>query len=231
MRKANRQRVVDDVRRNLEESILSGRMRPGDRLLVAQVAEEFEVSQSSVREALLMLEQQGLVESVPRRGTFVKRLSEDEAQELCQSRALLEAFAITLCGGQIPEPVLEQMIGLIDEMEGSQFPDDLPRLIEIDLAFHRLIIEQSQSKHLIDMWSRLNGQIGALMMRGLEKHALDIQGAMDLHTDLVEALRTGNPLVAQRAVVHHYLDAQMQALGRDVDIQQTVNAVAIASLQ
>lgn len=226
-----RQRVVDGVLRSLEEAILSGRMKPGERLIVTQIAEEFGVSQSTVREAFLMLEQRGLVMSKPRRGTFVTRLSEDEAHELCQARALLEAFAITLCGGQIPPESLAQMADCIDAMRECQVPRDLPRLIELDLAFHQQIIAQSQSNQLIEMWSRLNGQIGALIMRGLEAHELNIDGVVALHMELLDALRSGNPLIAQRTVVHHYLDEEMQRQGRAELIQQTSSAVAIASLQ
>ena len=94
LRTPSRTRLVDDVYRSLEEAILSGRMRPGERIVEAWLSEHLDVSRTTVREALLMLEREGYVVSEPRRGTFVTRLTREEALDLCYNRALLESFAV-----------------------------------------------------------------------------------------------------------------------------------------
>ena len=94
-------RLVDEVVRRIASTILAGDLRPGDRLTVVPLAQEFGVSQSTMREALLMLGQRGLVSTNPRHGTFVTRLSEQEAVDLCRMRALLEAYTITIGGRDI----------------------------------------------------------------------------------------------------------------------------------
>src|SRR5215510_10834145 len=91
---ASRSRLIDVVYHSLEEAILAGRMRPGERLVEAWIAEQLQVSRTTVREALLKLEHEGYVVSKPRRGTFVTRLTREDALDLCYSRALLESFAI-----------------------------------------------------------------------------------------------------------------------------------------
>src|SRR5262245_34001185 len=83
LRARRRARIVDDVYRSLEEAILSGRMRPGERLVESKIADHLGVSRTTVREALLMLERQGYVVSKPRRGTFVTRLAREDALDLC----------------------------------------------------------------------------------------------------------------------------------------------------
>src|SRR5829696_8958520 len=83
LRTPSRARLVDDVYRSLEEAILSGRMRPGERIVESWLSEHLAVSRTTVREALLMLERAGYVVSEPRRGTFVTRLPREEALDLC----------------------------------------------------------------------------------------------------------------------------------------------------
>src|SRR5215207_3276571 len=94
LRTPSRARLVDDVYRSLEEAILSGRMRPGERVVESWLSKHLEVSRTTIREALLMLERDGYVVSEPRRGTFVTRLSHEDALDLCYNRALLESFAV-----------------------------------------------------------------------------------------------------------------------------------------
>src|SRR5687768_16692374 len=95
LRPPSRLRLVDDVSHSLEDAILAGRMRPGERLVETRLCAELGVSRTTLREALLMLQRRGLVRSEPRRGTFVTRLSRHEARDLCLARALLEAYAVT----------------------------------------------------------------------------------------------------------------------------------------
>ena len=205
MVRAKRLRLVDDVRRSLEEAILCGEMRPGDRLPVAQVAEEFNVSLTTVREALLMLENQGLVVNKPRYGAFVARLSGQEAYELCQARALLESFAVTIGLEQVDATFIAQLHGLVDEMRDCILPQDLPSLIRLDLAIHRAVIELAGSQRIIELWSSLSGQIGALIMRSMEQQASDIDDIVQLHRELIDALATGDTAIVRHTVVHHYL--------------------------
>ncbi|MCB0044949.1 MAG: GntR family transcriptional regulator [Caldilineaceae bacterium] len=201
----NRLRLVDDVRRNLEEAILCGEMRPGDRLPVAQVAEEFSVSLTTVREALLMLENQGLVVNKPRHGAFVTRLSEEEAQELCEARALLESFAVTVGFERIDAQFQERFMGLVGEMAECELPQDLPKLIRTDLKIHHEVISLADSARITELWTGLNGQIGALIMRGVEQQGSKIRDIVEFHRTLGEALFSEDINLARQEVVSHYL--------------------------
>src|SRR5215212_1940248 len=130
LRTPSRARLVDDVYRSLEEAILSGRMRPGERIVETWLSEHLEVSRTTVREALLMLERQGYVVSEPRRGTFVSRLSHQDALDLCYNRALLESFAVGLGYQRINGEVFGQMADCLEQMRRCRLPDDVPRLIQ-----------------------------------------------------------------------------------------------------
>lgn len=225
MSRLNRLRLIDDLCALLEQAILSGQMRPGERLLVTTLATAHEVSQSTIREALLMLERRGLVVSKPRRGTFVARLSDAEALELCQARALLETFAVTSGRQRLTPQVLEGMRSTVTAMGQCTLPQDLPQLIGLDLTFHQAIIELSGSTKLIELWSSLNGQIGALMLRGLEQQALAIDDVVYLHTLVIDALQTGNQVHAQQTIVNHYIRDEAENIHYFLEIPQTVDLV------
>lgn len=218
----NRARLIDDVCRILEESILSGKMRPGERLVEAWIAEQLQVSRTTVREALLMLDRQGLVESEPRRGTFVKRLSQQESFELGVARALIEGFAVRIGFANITEAMLTEMERYIDEMRVCRIPEDVPQLVRIDLALHQMLAESCRSPHIIELWSSLSGQVRAQYLTTLENDHVDTTYIVAFHQNLIAALRSGDAAIAQRAVISHYVDLpeddQLNTMTRTFDI-------------
>lgn len=202
---SSRRRLVDEVSRNIEEAILAGRMRPGERLVEAAIAERLSVSRTTVREALLMLERQGLIVSKPRRGTFVTRLSREDGLDMGFTRALLEGFAVGAGFAQLDEKVIARLEQLLAAMGTCRLPDDIPRLMEIDVDFHRPLVEAARSPRLLDLWSGLNGQIRALYLTTLEVQQVRIEEVVVFHQLLIDAIRSGDPERAQRAVFQHYV--------------------------
>lgn len=202
---SSRRRLVDEVSRVLEEAILAGRMRPGERLVEAAIAERLSVSRTTVREALLMLERQGLIVSRPRRGTFVTRLSREESLDMGFARALLEGFAVGAGFARLDEQVLGQMEQLLAAMGSCHLPDDIPRLMQLDMDFHRPLVACTGSPRLLELWSGLNGQIRALYLTTLESQQVTIDEVVAFHKLLIDAIRSGEPTLAQRAVFQHYV--------------------------
>lgn len=205
LRQVNRLRLVDEVFHSIEEAILAGRMQPGERLVETRIVHELGVSRTTVREALLMLERSGLVVSEPRRGTFVARLSPGSALELKVTRALLEGFALRVGHDRLDAAAIAHLGGLIEQMTACQLPDDLPRLIRIDLAFHRVLIECAGLPRLVELWSSLNGQIGALILSGIENWHATTADVVDLHRRLLASVRSRDPVAMQETVIAHYL--------------------------
>jgi DNA-binding GntR family transcriptional regulator len=224
-------RLVDEVVRSLSRAILSGELRPDDHLTVIPLAQEFGVSQSTTREALLMLEQRGLVRTDPRRGVSVTRLTKREAVDLCRMRALLEAYTITIGGAQIADATLDALHQQVAAMGECVLPKDLPQLIQCDLAFHQIIAELGDSETLLEVWSRLNGRIGALILRSVEEKNLLIADLVRYHSQVVEALATRNVEKGRRAIIQHYIrgqpDEQTQTDALNV-AAQTVVALSAA---
>jgi DNA-binding GntR family transcriptional regulator len=205
LRQATRLRLVDDVVHVLEDAILSGRMRQGDRLLEIWISNELEVSRTTVREALLMLERRGLVSSQPRRGTFVTRISRRESEDLLATRALLESYALNSCFAALDDAVFAQLNVLLDQMRTCALPDDVPRLVQIDIAFHSLLIAGADTPKVCELWAGLNGKMSVLFLTALEKRHASIEDVVAFHQELLDGLRTGDLNQAQEAIVAHYL--------------------------
>ncbi len=219
-------RLVDEVVRSLSRAILSGELRPDDHLTVIPLAQEFGISQSTTREALLMLEQRGLVRTDPRRGAHVTRLTEQEAVDLCRMRALLEAYTITLGGAQITEATCAALNQQVATMRECVLPIDLPQLIQCDLAFHQIIAELGESETLLEVWSRLNGRIGALILRSVEEKNLLIQDLVRYHSQVVEALATRNVEIGRRAIIQHYIRGQQDEAPQTAALNAAAQATA-----
>lgn len=226
LRQPSQLRLVDDVYHSLSSAILSGHIRPGERLIEARIAEELGVSRTTVRESLLKLERQGLVVNNPRRGTFVTRLSQSDALDLGYTRALLESFALTIGHTRINDQLIAQLETHLDEMGACALPEDVPRLVKIDLNFHRLLVETAGSGRIIELWSSLNGQIGALFIRGVEQQHANIDDVVALHRRLLDAIASPDPTFVQRAVLEHYVRLPGESADHKQAVLQTIQTIA-----
>jgi GntR family transcriptional regulator, rspAB operon transcriptional repressor len=226
LRKPSRLRLVDDVLRSLEDAILSGEAAPGSRLVEGAIASQLSVSRTTVREALLMLERRGLVISRPRGGTFVTRISRTDALDLGYTRALLESYAVTVGYERLTESVLSQMEALVVEMGQCRLPSELPRLVRIDIAFHRKLVECAQMPRLLELWSSLDGQIGALYIRAIEENETGgIDFVVEFHSKYVHALRSGDLSIARQAVLEHYVRFNDPLVSRSTALEEAIDSL------
>jgi DNA-binding GntR family transcriptional regulator len=130
------------VRDELQHAILEGVLRPGERLRAEALAQRFGTSRTPVREALLQLEAQGLVEVEPNRGAVVKAFDAADLLDLYELRALLEPRAASRAATRIEPQQIEQLQELTDD---DATPEQQMAANEL---FHRIIVEAAQSPRL-----------------------------------------------------------------------------------
>ncbi|MFB3902376.1 MAG: GntR family transcriptional regulator [Acidobacteriota bacterium] len=123
----------------IREAIFTGRLLPGDPLLESQLMQDLRVSQTSVREALLSLEREGLVVRIPNRGTSVVQLTDEALQERASVYALLESAAAVEAAGRISQAEAEQLEGCARALDERSQLDTPQSFRKADLAFHRLL--------------------------------------------------------------------------------------------
>ena len=131
----------------LEEAILEGDLKPGERLRAEALAQRFGTSRTPIREALLQLEAQGLVDVEPNRGAVVRSFDRDDLFDLYQLRALLEPRAAALATPRISEQDIEALHALC-EAEDHMAANE---------AFHRIILEAAGSPRLLDAMRAATG--------------------------------------------------------------------------
>ena len=194
----------------LRAAILDGQIARGDRLLEADVAARMGVSRAPVREAMRQLEQEGLLESVAHRGAVVTGLPEDEVDAIYELRALIEAKAIErVCHDPTPER-LAYLDGLVDEMRVALERQDTAEIAELDLRFHRSLIELSGFSLIRHIWSSLDGLVRAKAYQVIEQPGPSagyfLAASATSHARLVDAIRSGDAALAMARIQEHILE-------------------------
>ena len=131
----------------LREAIVSGRYRPGDRLNESKIAREFGISRIPVREALMQLQEHGLVMNHERRGMFVTRLGEEDVQRINSLRVVLEAEALKLCRLKISKKDAARLTDVMARMDAWSERTEMDAAA-LDLEFHRTLWEAAGNPYL-----------------------------------------------------------------------------------
>jgi DNA-binding GntR family transcriptional regulator len=187
----------EQVKELLLERIISGAVRPGERLVETRIAQEFGVSQAPVREALRDLEVLRFVESAPFRGSWVRQVSREEIVQVYPVRAALEevaarAAAVRL-GGRV-EPLEREIEGMLEAA-------DRHAQVAHDVRFHELIVEASGNVPLIAVWRSL--QVAACTAITALATGLGHEEIARMHEPIVDALRRRDADTAGREIRAH----------------------------
>jgi len=143
---------------SLKGMILSGKLVPGQKIVQMKLAEEIGVSRTPLLKALQMLEHELLVESIPRRGMFVKAMKPQELIDAFECREGLEGVAARLTATKITDKQMRKLKDLFLPFEGCQQDIPLKEYMQADQQFHKLLIQFSQNKVLsrIEMLGNIN---------------------------------------------------------------------------
>jgi len=197
----SRTMLREQIRELLLERILGGDLRPGDRIVELQVAQELGTSQAPVREALSELQSLGFVEHEPYRGSRVRRISEKEIAEIYPVRAALEELAAQEAASRLDGEVAE-LETEFEAMRAAADKGDLNDLAAHDATFHRLIVEAAGNQVLLDTWRTL--RVEARVVVTVLKTDIDLHELAELHRPLLDALKEGAPDRAGRALRQHF---------------------------
>jgi len=198
------QRVVlsEQVKEELLDDIMSGRYKPGDRLVESQIAKRMGISESPVREALRDMVAMRFVEVQPHKGARVREIDDREVLEIYPVRACLEELAGQLAVAHVAD-CLGGLHVAINEMVKAFAAGDVRTLAHWDVAFHRTILEASGNQILIETWNSLMIEartfvtLSNLISRSPE---IDLAGR---HYPIIEALEEGDPVKCGKVMRRH----------------------------
>jgi DNA-binding GntR family transcriptional regulator len=197
--------LAETVLAQLRRAIINGKLPPGERLIETDLADQFAVSRATIRQALLQLRYEGLVDMRPRRGALVTRMSMEAAQDVCTVRGLLEGWAARVACTTLSDSEFAALRRLAVRMGESLVHENVYEAVEHDIDFHTIICSSDPNAHLNEHWQSLNALHGALMSSQLAYYNYDPSAVVKLHNDLCDVLSTRDPDQAQKAVHIHYM--------------------------
>lgn len=198
--------LVEHVTARLRSAILAKTIAPGDRLVEEQLATSLEVSRAPVREALRILEHEGLVRSSTRRGRFVSRLSSRDAWEVYSLRENLEAMAFGILTENFDDGLPDAAAPIITSMRETAESGDRDRLSQLDVQFHRLIVQFTKHRRLLMTWDSMANQITLLSHEVVEHLYSDLSEVVKRHQELLDVLQSDDPQLA-RSTIHTHIDS------------------------
>ncbi|GAB4369968.1 MAG: GntR family transcriptional regulator [Spirochaetales bacterium] len=196
------------VYKALKNMIISGELKPGEKLVQEELAERLGVSRTPLLSAFAKLAQENLVETISRRGAYVKKFSEQELVDIYDIRIQLEPLGAERAATFIEPDGISQLEQLLKEYDVATQAKDMNALKQIDYQFHMTIMKNSQNRLLYDMLSTFNVIIIS-NIKGLLKPP---EKSDTEHHRLLEALKSKNPEEARRIMYEHILDSRSNLL-------------------
>ena len=149
----------DVVFHTLREAILKGDLKPGERLMELQLAAKLGVSRTPIREAIRMLEQEGLAVTMPRKGAEVAKMTLKDMEDVLEIREALDELAVRIACEKITEEQLKKLIAVKEEFEANTKSGDLKKIAESDVLFHDIIYMATGNPKLVTMLNNLREQV------------------------------------------------------------------------
>jgi len=198
--------LINEIADLMRESIVSGSIPPGTRLTEQEFARQLTVSRGSLREALRILESEGLVVDIPRRGFYVIDLSLRDIEEVYSLRLLLELEAIKRALYRIQPEHQEQLESIVNGMTDAARQGDLFRVVNLDVEFHRKLWIFADHKLL---QQTLEGFILKISMYlSVQTHLYsDLNAGIADHRLLLAAIRDRDEDQAISILTRHISDA------------------------
>ncbi|NLY55128.1 MAG: GntR family transcriptional regulator [Firmicutes bacterium] len=191
----------------LREAIITGKLRPGERLMEVQLAEELGVSRTPVREAIRKLELEGLVLMIPRRGAYVAEISMKDIADVFEIRAALEGLAAQLAAERCTPEEIENLERSLVQINVSAERGDIHAGIEYDTTFHDQLVAASHNNRLIQMVANLREQVQRFRSTSLA-HPGRMKVAWEEHKKIVEAIAQGDGELARQLAHEHIANAE-----------------------
>lgn len=190
------------LRDALEDEIVNGKLKPGDRLDEAALAERFKVSRTPIREAFQYLVGSGLVEAIPKRGTFVAEVGLPQLIEMFEVMAELEGMCARLAARRITDAeaeALQQALTMCEQAAGAGNPDTYYYENEL---FHNCIYQASHNGFLAQQARQLRARLKPY--RRLQLRVRNrIRKSLEEHRQIVAAIMAGDEALAESSIKAH----------------------------
>jgi len=214
------------MQEEIERLIMTGELPVGSRINESELSQRFNTSRGPIREALRALEEAGLVRNEKNRGVFVREIAFEEADEIYELREALEEIIGRRVALAIKPDAVERLRAMLDAMRSAAQAQDVEQYAQLNLQFHEILLDTAGSRKLTETYKRLVKELHLFRMRALDSGG-GLQVSADEHRDIVEAIASGDPEIAGRALRRHVAGSRARmhkAFGRaDAEAATTNN--------
>ena len=205
--------LKDRVYENLKLLIITGKLEPNRHLLESELAEMMKISRAPIREALNILEKEGFVTILPRKGAKVSSISKTEVENIWEIRSVLEPYAARNASQKCKEKELYKMENKLKKI--LQEPYNLVNYLKTDLDIHELLYKNLGNKmfrNIIEMVRQNSLRIRNFAV-GKSKFAKDMTSSDTAeHIEIIKALKARDPERAAAAVYIHIINSKQRII-------------------
>lgn len=192
----------DVVFNTLRQAILTGELKPGERLMEIHLANRLGVSRTPIREAIRKLELEGLVTMIPRRGAEVAQITEKSLKDVLEVRRALDALSVELACDRITPEELEALGDACDAFEVATRTHDAKKIAQADVALHDIIVRATSNTRLIQLVNNLSEQMYRYRFEYIKDESTH-KGLIEEHRIIFESIRhKDKKTAAQTAQLH-----------------------------
>jgi len=188
-----RNSLAVEVVHKLQMEILAGNIKPGQKLLEQELSSMMKTSRGPVRDALIILEHEGLVIREYNRSAIVVRMTASDVEEVSSLRLCLEQLALKYVIEKASEEDIERLEELVKSLRISLKKNSTAtEAVDLDLQFHEEFVKSSKHNRLLLMWQSIKTQIRFLILTRNAFNIHEFERAADNHEDLLDAIRNKN---------------------------------------
>ncbi|MEL0342912.1 MAG: GntR family transcriptional regulator [Deltaproteobacteria bacterium] len=207
MEEINRPRSLKEIAaERIREAIVEGRLKMGESLSENFLAQNLQVSKTPIREALSLLNMEGLVNIVPQKGTFVFSMEKPEIIELCELRFALESLALRYSHERNREPFLKDLERLFKLMRKNQKKENQMKYLELDDQFHKSFFNHCENRYMKDTYRMINARVAALRNYISGEVETQPQQSHEQHESILEALKKDNIDECMKILENHIIN-------------------------
>lgn len=194
--------LTNQAYERIKEAIISLEFKPGDRLKERELADRFGISVSPIKNALITLEREGLVENIAYKGATVARIDPGDVQEIFQIREALETVVVSSITGNCSNEDLEELRALLGKMESAYDVDDIESYTAASRDFHGVFIEKFGNQRIISILGTFHAQL-----ERARRTAIYIRENVPLFIEdyrtILKAVEARDPVQAENAMLNH----------------------------
>ena len=201
----------------LRRAILTGQLKPGERLMEVHLANKLGVSRTPIREAIRKLELEGLVIMIPRRGAEVARITEKSLKDVLEVRRALDALSVELACDRITEEDMKRLLQACQDFEKAAKGKDASVIAKADVALHDIIVEATGNQRLAQLVNNLSEQMYRyrfVYIKEESKHDMLVAE----HREIYESIASRDKERAARAAKLH-IDNQEKSIIRQIRLE------------